>query len=80
MTGHRDDVGAVCPRCGEALRRTRLAGRGAVWCPRCRPEQPHWPTCVRPPLPLPPRRPLPPLPPCTTPGNPPPPRAGWPPR
>jgi formamidopyrimidine-DNA glycosylase len=33
LTGHRDDPDPVCPRCGNPLRRTRLAGRTAVWCP-----------------------------------------------
>ncbi len=35
LTGHRDDPVPVCPRCGTHLRRSRLAGRGTVWCPRC---------------------------------------------
>ncbi|MEH0579720.1 Fpg/Nei family DNA glycosylase [Streptomyces sp. B21-108] len=35
LTGHRDDPHPVCPRCGGPLRRTRTAGRGTVWCPRC---------------------------------------------
>ncbi|MFD5112077.1 Fpg/Nei family DNA glycosylase [Streptomyces sp. NPDC058391] len=35
LTGHRDDTDARCPRCGERLRRERVAGRGTVWCPRC---------------------------------------------
>jgi formamidopyrimidine-DNA glycosylase len=38
LTGHRDSPEDVCPRCGTALRRTRVAGRGTVWCPRCQPE------------------------------------------
>ncbi|MFF4584354.1 Fpg/Nei family DNA glycosylase [Streptomyces sp. NPDC001388] len=35
LTGHRDDPDAVCPRCGSPLRRSRVGGRGTVWCPRC---------------------------------------------
>ncbi|WP_330350013.1 Fpg/Nei family DNA glycosylase [Streptomyces sp. NBC_00582] len=35
LTGHRDDPDPVCPRCGTPLRRTRVGGRGTVWCPRC---------------------------------------------
>ncbi|MER8057443.1 MULTISPECIES: DNA-formamidopyrimidine glycosylase family protein [unclassified Streptomyces] len=35
LTGHRDDPDPVCPRCGTPLRRTRMGGRGTVWCPRC---------------------------------------------
>lgn len=38
LTGHRDDPDPRCPRCGTGLRRTRMAGRGTVWCPRCQPE------------------------------------------
>jgi formamidopyrimidine-DNA glycosylase len=38
LTGHRDDPDPVCPRCGAHLRRTRMAGRGTVWCPRCQPD------------------------------------------
>ncbi|MFI6080653.1 Fpg/Nei family DNA glycosylase [Streptomyces sp. NPDC051217] len=38
LTGHRDVVGAPCPRCGEPLRRGRIGGRGTVWCPRCQPD------------------------------------------
>jgi formamidopyrimidine-DNA glycosylase len=30
--GGRD---ARCPRCGRALRRSRIAGRTSYWCPRC---------------------------------------------
>ncbi|MER5184883.1 DNA-formamidopyrimidine glycosylase family protein [Streptomyces sp. NPDC002896] len=37
LTGRRDDPDAACPRCGEPLRRQRIAGRGTVWCPRCQP-------------------------------------------
>ncbi|WP_327225474.1 hypothetical protein [Streptomyces platensis] len=37
LTGRRDDPGASCPRCGTALCRKRLAGRGTVSCPDCRP-------------------------------------------
>ncbi|MFJ8537234.1 Fpg/Nei family DNA glycosylase [Streptomyces sp. NPDC093591] len=35
LTGHRDDPDPACPRCGHALRRSRMAGRGTVWCPHC---------------------------------------------
>lgn len=35
LTGHRDTPSPTCPRCGTPLHRTRLAGRGTVWCPRC---------------------------------------------
>ncbi|WP_031483023.1 Fpg/Nei family DNA glycosylase [Streptomyces bicolor] len=35
LTGHRDDPVPTCPRCGNSLRRSRVAGRGTVWCPRC---------------------------------------------
>jgi formamidopyrimidine-DNA glycosylase len=35
LTGHRDDPDPRCPRCGGHLRRSRMAGRGTVWCPRC---------------------------------------------
>lgn len=38
LTGHRDTPEAACPRCGTLLRRSRVAGRGTVWCPRCQPE------------------------------------------
>lgn len=38
LTGRRDDPGASCPRCGTALCRKRLAGRGTVWCPDCQPD------------------------------------------
>ncbi|MFI6033846.1 Fpg/Nei family DNA glycosylase [Streptomyces sp. NPDC051315] len=38
LTGHRDDPAPACPRCGGPLRRTRMAGRGTVWCPRCQPD------------------------------------------
>ncbi|MER6981984.1 zinc finger domain-containing protein, partial [Streptomyces carpinensis] len=37
LTGHRDAPDPTCPRCGTHLRRTRLAGRGTVWCPQCQP-------------------------------------------
>ncbi|MFF4398738.1 Fpg/Nei family DNA glycosylase [Streptomyces sp. NPDC001480] len=39
LTGHRDDPAPSCPRCGAHLRRSRLAGRGTVWCPRCQPDE-----------------------------------------
>ncbi|MFC3573332.1 Fpg/Nei family DNA glycosylase [Streptomyces yaanensis] len=38
LTGHRDDPVPTCPRCGNPLRRTRMAGRGTVWCPHCQPD------------------------------------------
>ncbi|GLX50000.1 formamidopyrimidine-DNA glycosylase [Streptomyces hygroscopicus subsp. hygroscopicus] len=38
LTGHRDDPDPACPRCGTHLRRTRMGGRGTVWCPRCQPD------------------------------------------
>ncbi|MFF3910618.1 Fpg/Nei family DNA glycosylase [Streptomyces sp. NPDC001848] len=40
LTGHRDDPVPACPRCGGILRRSRVAGRGTVWCPRCQPDGP----------------------------------------
>ncbi|MFI7142611.1 zinc finger domain-containing protein [Streptomyces massasporeus] len=30
--------GPACPRCGTGLRRSRMGGRGTVWCPQCRPD------------------------------------------
>jgi formamidopyrimidine-DNA glycosylase len=38
LTGHRDDPDPVCPRCDARLTRGRIAGRTAVWCPRCQPS------------------------------------------
>ncbi|MFD5947722.1 Fpg/Nei family DNA glycosylase [Streptomyces collinus] len=38
LTGHRGDRDPRCPRCGTGLRRSRMAGRGTVWCPRCQPD------------------------------------------
>jgi formamidopyrimidine-DNA glycosylase len=38
LTGHRDDPDPACPRCDAPLRRSRVAGRGTVWCPRCQPD------------------------------------------
>ncbi|WP_031026812.1 Fpg/Nei family DNA glycosylase [Streptomyces sp. NRRL WC-3725] len=38
LTGHRDDPDPICPRCGSHLRRSRMAGRGTVWCPQCQPN------------------------------------------
>jgi formamidopyrimidine-DNA glycosylase len=35
LTRVRDDRDPRCPRCGTRLRRTRIAGRTACWCPRC---------------------------------------------
>jgi formamidopyrimidine-DNA glycosylase len=37
LTGHRDEQGDVCPRCGTRLRHGRVNGRGTVWCPHCQP-------------------------------------------
>lgn len=37
LTGHRDTPTPTCPRCHTPLQRTRLAGRGTVWCPKCQP-------------------------------------------
>jgi formamidopyrimidine-DNA glycosylase len=39
LTGHRDEPAPTCPRCGTRLSRSRLAGRGTVWCPKCQPQQ-----------------------------------------
>lgn len=33
----RRHLGATCPRCGSLIRRTRLAGRSAYYCPNCQP-------------------------------------------
>jgi formamidopyrimidine-DNA glycosylase len=35
LTRVRDQRDARCPRCGTSLRRATIAGRTAVWCPRC---------------------------------------------
>ena len=35
LTGHRDEAVPTCPRCGTRLCRSRVAGRGTVWCPQC---------------------------------------------
>ena len=35
LTSVRDRKGPACPRCGTPLQRTTVAGRTAVWCPRC---------------------------------------------
>lgn len=35
LTGARDDPDGRCPRCGTKLRREKVAGRSAAWCPRC---------------------------------------------
>lgn len=35
LTGRRDDSEPLCPRCGNSLRSTRVAGRRTVWCPQC---------------------------------------------
>ncbi|UQS27873.1 Fpg/Nei family DNA glycosylase [Amycolatopsis thermalba] len=37
LTGRRDEPSGSCPRCGRALARGRVGGRGTVWCPRCQP-------------------------------------------
>ncbi|MCU1489707.1 MAG: Formamidopyrimidine-DNA glycosylase catalytic domain protein [Acidimicrobiaceae bacterium] len=34
----RGEKNAACPRCGTALRTTRIGGRTALWCPHCQPE------------------------------------------
>lgn len=34
LTRHREDQ-LPCPRCGTPLRKVRLVGRGAFWCPGC---------------------------------------------
>jgi formamidopyrimidine-DNA glycosylase len=34
LTGARDRLDAVCPRCGSRLQRIRIAGRTTVFCPR----------------------------------------------
>jgi formamidopyrimidine-DNA glycosylase len=35
----REEREAGCPRCGASLARGRVAGRTALWCPRCQPER-----------------------------------------
>lgn len=35
LSGVRSDDDARCPRCGAGLKRTKVAGRTAVWCPVC---------------------------------------------
>ena len=35
LTGRRDDSEPMCPRCGDPLRSSRVAGRRTVWCPQC---------------------------------------------
>ncbi|MER5390583.1 DNA-formamidopyrimidine glycosylase family protein [Saccharopolyspora sp. NPDC002686] len=35
LTGHRDEPDPRCPRCSTALRKTRVGGRGTLWCPAC---------------------------------------------
>jgi formamidopyrimidine-DNA glycosylase len=35
LTRVRDERQPACPRCGTPLRRGTVAGRTAVWCPRC---------------------------------------------
>ncbi|WP_327420367.1 Fpg/Nei family DNA glycosylase [Streptomyces sp. NBC_01527] len=37
LTGCRDDADPTCPRCEGPLSRTRVGGRGTVWCVRCQP-------------------------------------------
>jgi formamidopyrimidine-DNA glycosylase len=34
--------GEPCPRCGTAIRKTRVAQRGTYWCPTCQPEPGPW--------------------------------------
>jgi formamidopyrimidine-DNA glycosylase len=38
LTGRRDLPAGTCPRCGTPLRRSRVGGRGTVWCPQCQPR------------------------------------------
>ncbi|MGW7694142.1 Fpg/Nei family DNA glycosylase [Streptomyces asiaticus] len=38
LTGRRDDPDPHCPRCGNPLRRGRIAGRTSLWCPHCQRE------------------------------------------
>jgi formamidopyrimidine-DNA glycosylase len=38
LTGVRDQQTPHCPRCGTALRRTRVGGRTTIWCPQCQQE------------------------------------------
>ena len=38
LTGVRAEREPRCPRCGAGLRRGTVAGRTAVWCPRCQPR------------------------------------------
>ncbi|WP_030934256.1 Fpg/Nei family DNA glycosylase [Streptomyces sp. NRRL B-24720] len=38
LTGCRDDADPTCPRCEGPLSRTRVGGRGTVWCARCQPD------------------------------------------
>ncbi|GAA4614369.1 Fpg/Nei family DNA glycosylase [Saccharopolyspora hordei] len=38
LTGHRDEPDPRCPRCSTPLRRTRIGGRGTLWCPTCQPQ------------------------------------------
>ncbi len=35
-------AGEPCPRCGTAIRKTRVAQRGTYWCPTCQPEPAPW--------------------------------------
>ncbi len=35
LTGHRDEAGDRCPRCGTSLVRETVSGRSTVWCPGC---------------------------------------------
>jgi formamidopyrimidine-DNA glycosylase len=39
LTGARNDRDGRCPRCGAKLARATIAGRTAVWCPRCQRSQ-----------------------------------------
>ncbi|MEU0661117.1 hypothetical protein [Streptomyces lavendulocolor] len=38
LTGHLDDPAPARPRCAAPLYRSRVIGRGTVWCPRCQPD------------------------------------------
>lgn len=38
LSGVRGEPDARCPHCATLVRRGRLRGRAAIWCPRCQPE------------------------------------------
>jgi formamidopyrimidine-DNA glycosylase len=40
LSSARDKDPAACPRCKAGLRRSRIRGRTALWCPRCQPDNP----------------------------------------